>query len=58
MIICIIQYFTQIIGLCDGIPHVVMILDYPWIKRCHGNIPPIYNEILFESKGDLLYFND
>ena len=50
--------FSQIIGLCDGIiPYVYMVLGYPWIKRCHGNILHIYNTILSESIGILLYFN-
>ena len=38
MIICIFNISTQMLCLCDGIPYVFMVLDYPWIKRCHGNL--------------------
>ena len=32
--------------------------EYPWIKRCPGNIRHIYNKILSESIGVLMHFND
>ena len=45
-------------GLFDGMPYVFIVLEYPRIKRCQDNIRHIYNRILSESDGVLLFFND
>ena len=58
MIVCISHYFIQIVGLCDGIPLVFIVLEYLWIKRCHGNIRHIFSKTLSDFKDVLLYFND